>query len=97
MGERVLQVRGAYHFGCSKLLFASLMNHSALAFSLTPNFLRVTDLFSDKPGTEPQCDQRCVRRQAHMSCPTAALEEALRRTEKGAGRGQSSSAGESET
>ena len=65
-----------------------VMNHSALAFSLTPGFLRLTDLFCDKLRTEPQCDQRC---------PTAALEEALRRTEEGAGRGQSFSAGKSET
>ena len=51
--------------------------------------------------SERQLENRASVRQAlwesHVRSPTAALEEALRRTEEGRGRGQSSAAGVSET
>ena len=52
--------------------------------------LTTTEVVNDKLRVDSQCDKRCGRR-LEKKRPTAALEEALRRTEDGAGMAPSSS------
>ena len=56
-----------------------------------------TTFHSGERQIENRASVRKALWEAHMKSPSAALEEALRRTEDGAGRARSSTAGGSET